>query len=432
MTLAALLTLVFINLFLWEERRLRGFPWVTVLLLGAATLSKGPVALVLSGLVFLLFTLLQRHDLRRIIKVLLVVWVPAGLIGFSWYLAAYLQGGDAFVDVFLSENVRRFSGTMKGDRGEHAHSIGYLYGTLFLGFLPWALLALMGCVNWLVGNFYKPIAAVKEIYRRLSGLDRLHRFVWIVVLVTLLFYSVPTSKRSVYLLPLYPFLAILLADHLEALVRNYSRVLVWYGGALLLIIGTAACLVILTLGDLVDPTLFLRREREILDFLYFKSVLIQAGLNSGIVNASILGLLALSWFYLLHSCVFTKLARIFRGTTLLLGVVLIFANISIMPPITQSLSGRQFAKEVEPLVRESSCVYTFAARFYDLAFYLDNRLALVDDQYALPSGCLVFAERSREAELRSRLGSDRDLVKLRESSNGLSQPRVRVALYRVL
>ena len=44
------------------------------------------------------------------------------------------------------------------------------------------------------------------------------------ILIIFVFYCIPKSKRSVYLLPIYPFMAVLIAEYLLALVQKGARV----------------------------------------------------------------------------------------------------------------------------------------------------------------------------------------------------------------
>lgn len=49
-------------------------------------------------------------------------------------------------------------------------------------------------------------------------------FAWVVILTIFIFYCIPKSKRSVYLLPIYPFMGMLLAEYLLALVQRGAKV----------------------------------------------------------------------------------------------------------------------------------------------------------------------------------------------------------------
>ena len=79
--------------------------------LALAVLTKGPVALVLSGLTVLFFALFQNNFLGilkilRVIPGLLIVFI----ISFPWYLIELLIEGKPFLDSFFGyHNLQRFT-----------------------------------------------------------------------------------------------------------------------------------------------------------------------------------------------------------------------------------------------------------------------------------------------------------------------------------
>lgn len=164
---------------------------------GLATLAKGPVGLVLPVLVLLVHLALRR-DLGRIRRLRPLLGGAVALaIPAAWYLAAIASGGEAFVGKqILKENVFRFLGAGEM-RASHAHPFWYQGPAFLAGFLPWSVLLV-------------PVAAwVIRERRRLDEDGRLFLVVWAVVVFA--FYSIPSSKRSVYLLPAYPAAALLFA-----------------------------------------------------------------------------------------------------------------------------------------------------------------------------------------------------------------------------
>jgi len=164
---------------------------------GLATLSKGPLAFLLGVLVFGVCVLLTpaRPGWRALIG-----WpVVAAGVGLPalWYLAATLQQGSAFVRLhLLEENVGRMAG------GLGRWPVWYYIGPLLSLGLPWTL-ALPGAV---AGESALP--------------SRPRRFLWTWVIVMFVFFSLSFGKRQVYLLPIRPALAILLAGWLAPLLER--------------------------------------------------------------------------------------------------------------------------------------------------------------------------------------------------------------------
>ena len=160
-----------------------------------ATLTKGPVGFVLPALVLGAALAVQGRlrQLPRFHPVLggLLILIVAG----GWYLAAWHLGGEAFVRTqVLKENVFRFLGASRLKSG-HEHPFYYYPPTLAAGLLPWTPLVLGALLA----------AARSPAARREPRTAFL--LVWFAVIF--IFYSVASSKRSVYLLPLYPAAALL-------------------------------------------------------------------------------------------------------------------------------------------------------------------------------------------------------------------------------
>ena len=119
--------------------RLRVFLWV-----GLAVLTKGPIGLLVPGVVSLAFHAVEgrwRDWLRAAFDPL--GWVVLLGVALPWYVAEYLAQGQAFIDgFFLKHNLSRFADTMEGHGGVPYY---YLFAMLPL-LMPWsgAVLALLG------------------------------------------------------------------------------------------------------------------------------------------------------------------------------------------------------------------------------------------------------------------------------------------------
>ncbi len=190
MTLA--LAVVAATLAWWAGLRTDGGRWLVRLgwiAAAAGVLTKGPVGLVLP-LAIAAAGAVAEGEPRRLARLLdpLGLAVAAAIVG-AWLLAAWRSGGADFVArQLLHENVRRVAG---GGRAPHAHGPHWYGPALLLGFFPWTLAL--------------PAAALR-LRRRGVPADRF-LVAWIVAVFVL--YSLAAGKRSVYLLPLFPPLAVL-------------------------------------------------------------------------------------------------------------------------------------------------------------------------------------------------------------------------------
>ena len=64
---------------------------------------------------------------------------------------------------------------------------------------------------------------LKKAWCKFRSQSPLQLFAWVVILTIFIFYCIPKSKRSVYLLPIYPFMGMLLAEYLLALVQRGAK-----------------------------------------------------------------------------------------------------------------------------------------------------------------------------------------------------------------
>jgi 4-amino-4-deoxy-L-arabinose transferase-like glycosyltransferase len=167
----------------------RGLLAIATLGAATATLAKGPVALVLPGLVVTALVALRRDpSLLRRLGVVPVLGI-AGAVAALWYVAAFAQHGWAFIDVVARENWQRFVDSDEADTG-HSHGVFYLPLVGLVGLLPWTPLL--------------PFMLARDRARLLATT---FLATWIVVMLA--FFSLADSKRSVYLLPLFPAVAML-------------------------------------------------------------------------------------------------------------------------------------------------------------------------------------------------------------------------------
>ena len=182
---------------IWAMRRRWWWSLVAVVMLSGAALAKGPVGVMLPCLAAWIYGLLRGDNFFRVTLSLAAVCVASFAVPALWYYAAYQQGGEDFLRLVLEENLGRLTGTMSYD--SHVNPWWYNVTSMLAGLLPWTVPALMVL-------FYPSIRrGIKHAWQtrdRGWGLFAVTAFATIFV-----FYCIPESKRSVYLLPCYPFAA---------------------------------------------------------------------------------------------------------------------------------------------------------------------------------------------------------------------------------
>lgn len=182
------------------QRRWMLVAWAALAL---AVLSKGIVALVLTGGTLVLYSLLAR-DLSVWRRLELVRGLPLFLlIAAPWFIAVSLANPEFAHFFFIHEHFERFL-----TKAHHRYQPAwYFVPVLLIGALPWTTLALQSLARaWRRGEEKSGFAV-----RRFLAL-------WCVVVFA--FFSVSDSKLLSYILPLFPALALLVGDQLTRIGRK--------------------------------------------------------------------------------------------------------------------------------------------------------------------------------------------------------------------
>lgn len=221
MVLTACMVMAMYLLYRWVERQCKGVPVMSILLMSAAVLTKGPVGMVLPCLVAGVFLLLRGRGFWYSFWRLSTIGIGSLVLPAVWYLAAYHQGGQQFVDLVMEENFGRFTGTMSYD--SHVNPWYYNVMTLVAGFVPYTILVLISL--FFVKGVRKP--SLDNLWGRLKawigGMDDTRLYSLLALVLIFVFYCIPKSKRSVYLMPMYPFVAYFLAELMKYLVENKHK-----------------------------------------------------------------------------------------------------------------------------------------------------------------------------------------------------------------
>lgn len=233
----------------WWERGKHSMPWLAILCMSGATLTKGPVGMLLPCAVMGVFMLTQRESLWSAVWRLGLTALLSLVLPLCWYYAAYLQGGDEFLRLVKEENIDRLLGKMAYE--SHENPFWYNFLTLITGWLPYTLLFVFSLFVLPWKRFSK--SGFMQSVRRAEPMQV---FVWLAFGLILFFYCIPKSKRSVYLLPCYPFMAWLMAQYVVWLVANRLsavKVYAWLMSVLGVVLSVA--FVVLKTG-VVPDTLF--------------------------------------------------------------------------------------------------------------------------------------------------------------------------------
>lgn len=195
--------------------------------LALGVLAKGPVALGLPGLVFLVYLLWSRQLTWRVLGRL---QIPLGAVVFlaialPWYVLVHRATEGAWTEgFFFKHNFHRFSSSMEGHGGIFLVTFAFVLG----GMLPYSV--------WV------PQAVVHAWKRRDPSRDL--RWFWLMAALAIVgFFAISRTKLPNYTVPAYPPLALLVADFLAQSVREgrirrlRPGLWVFFGLSLVLVIG---------------------------------------------------------------------------------------------------------------------------------------------------------------------------------------------------
>ncbi|HPF26266.1 MAG: phospholipid carrier-dependent glycosyltransferase [Steroidobacteraceae bacterium] len=343
------------------ERRWMLLAWASLAL---AVLSKGIVALVLTGATLVVYMLMTRDltPLKRMhflpgLALFATITVP-------WFWLVQSRNPEFAAFFFVHEHFARFLTTV------HKRAAPWWF---FVPLLFFALSPVLASVKDAVVNAWRGPATPGGIPAQ--------RFLLVWCAVTFVFFSVSQSKLVPYALPLLPPLAVLLAQTL----RNDARAL---GRAAWVVGGT---LTVLALGLMAYDQ---RRNGTLhTDVAIWAGVGLIAGLTP----------LLLRWLSIRVSPV--------GGWALLAAVCIVgyqahIMAYSVLPP---TRSGQGLALQVAPVIRRDTELFSVAQFRHTLAFYLEQPLQVFDyggelefgmrqEGIALTTGTTEFLERWQRAD----------------------------------
>lgn len=376
----------------YTQKGVSGISWGAVLLMTGAMLTKGPVGIILPCLVMMIYYLARGEQFLQAFLWLSLTAVMATIVPAIWYAAAIGQGGDTFINLVIEENFGRFLGKMSYD--SHVNPWWYNFVTLAAGMLPYTLVAVIALFATRINCLAKP--TLSKWRQRLAGMDKTELFNITVIAVIFIFYCIPKSKRSVYLLPIYPFVAYYICLLLKWLYYNHHRLSNIYTILITTVsIAISAATVIPVTGLLPDVSLW---SRFIAIFP---------------VSAAI----ATLYFIKRHDYKVVMMSIIVTTASIFWLV-----SGSLLPAILNQKSDRHVALTLQQLVSPGEPIYTSIddpmLRYYTIGFYTGDRLRLFDKPTTGASATLqINAPVSTDGWL---ITAPQNLPKLREQHPGLT------------
>lgn len=382
LTFSLLVTLIalFYVLERWRRGESTAWGWLALAALGGtmSVLSKGPMGLVIPMVVcgFYVLLLLETPRWQHLFRLpLLPLFLGLGsalALGGIWYWLAWQSGGDRFFTVHVvNENLARFIEVPDFKAG-HIKPFYYSFIYLFAGFVPWCLLIPMAALV---------LFRQRKMLRAPEQSAALFALCWFIVILVMV--TVSSAKRSVYLMPGYPALALLLTWSLvHVSAEGIDRFARWALYAVLAVLGVAlSLLVVVFFGgiDLVEGLAGRFGAAEDVQEVRWATDLLPAHPDALLLVAVAFGILVWGVWDLgrrpLRGWAVEKIAA---------GMLLVFLGGGrMMPAICEAQSPRSFCAEVEELVPADARLAMLHSLFFSTGFYLERDCEIVGDTNGL-------------------------------------------------
>ncbi len=319
--------------------------WLCVAAIGSAgaVLSKGLIGIVFPGAVLFLYCLLNA-DWSRLGSIKWWLAVPLFLVVVSpWFVLVAERNPEFLHFFFIHEHFQRFTTTQH----RRVEAWWFFLPILFVGVLVWAFLLIPALLRgWHHANHshgFRPL-----------------RFALLWVLFVIGFFSLSGSKLPAYILPTFPFLAMLIAYFLAT---TPGRTLAWY----LMPIPVIALALAFVLNAL--PASRARNPFELGLYTEYGTILVTAFVVFAVGTAIAVG------FFWRN----TKVSR--RWAVLVVAASNVFMIQSIdtgYETLSPLQSGYALAQSVKQKLAPDTRLYSVNIYDQTLAFYLGRYTTLVD------------------------------------------------------
>jgi 4-amino-4-deoxy-L-arabinose transferase-like glycosyltransferase len=298
-----------------------------------ATLSKGLIGVVLPVLILVSFTV-GRREWRYIREARLPLGIMIFLlIAAPWFLLVNAATDGKWLSDFIwLHHLQRYTAG-----AGHRQPFYYYLQTLPVDFLPWTVFAVAALLTyWPHQNLWRQPVALFFV-------------LWFCVIF--LFFSLSDTKRDLYLLPLFPAIALFVASYLDDLMNGTLSQGLLYRTMALIFFN------ILWISALAVP---------IVAWL-FRPDAVCIGLPSAFVMAA--GGLAAVYF--IH-CREPK--KVVTATTLTMLFTVLTGSFFILPYLETFKSRRPFSLEIKRQVPSSAPLYIYADGMHDFNYYAEREV----------------------------------------------------------
>lgn len=302
-------------------------------LMGLATLTKGLIGVVLPALLLLTLTIVRR-DWRLLLNARLSPGIPIFLlVAAPWFLLVNnATDGKWLSDFIYIHHIQRYTAG-----AGHRQPFYYYFTTLPVDLMPWTVFAVAALFA------YRP-------WRKLWD-QPVSLFLTLWFFVVFVFFSISNTKRDLYLLPLFPPVALFIANYFDDLINGSLSERPLYRILFLIFFHLVW---VIALG-LPVAAWFLRKDA--IGIVLPSAMVMAAG-----------GILAVF-------CIQRRQPwKLFQSTTLMMLLVVLSASFLIMPYLEEYKSRRPFSREIKRRVPPGASLYIYADTMNDFNYYTEREV----------------------------------------------------------
>ena len=345
------------------------------ILISLAVLAKGPVGIVLPGLIIFCF-LVYVNQFISVVREIKLFWgiIIFSLITIPWYILVFLENGQEFIDSFFGyHNFQRFTDVVNG----HA-APWYFYLLILLSlFAPWSVYLPLGITRT---QFWK-----YNYWRKQPRQYHLKIFAFWWFICIFIFFTISVTKLPSYILPLIPAAAILVGLlWSDAITKVQSSNYKIDRGILISIVANLLLVLVLALGFYISPN-FIGYDPAVPKL---KHLVVTTGLTTlgGIVWLSI-GI-AIAYCLVTSKILFYKIkAQSWHGIIVinLIGF-LMFVSMILMPVTTfidthRQLPLREIAQDINQFYQQEELIIMVGFKKPTLVFYSQKPILFFKNNY---------------------------------------------------
>jgi 4-amino-4-deoxy-L-arabinose transferase-like glycosyltransferase len=347
----ALSLFISIALFLFHRAsRENGFTRFTFICfyasLGCAVLTKGPIGLLLPGLIIFLY-LLKTKQWHLILNRYLAAGTAVFLIiALPWYIIMALRHDDYLQAFLIKGNISRFFSS----RATHSEPFYFYIPMLAAGFFPWSV--------------FIPSALYLHYKNYRESLSNDTLFLLLATVAPFVFFSLSRSKLPTYILPMFPALSMLIGRFWEAGLRPEAG-----RSWALHLKNCATFFFVFILGVSVFGILYVYNRYPLF------------------IMHTILGCTALIAVALLFLMLGQKEKYLSSFFFLVVLMVVIFtaAKVYVLPEVSHNKSARELARRMKHILPPGEPAVFYRDRRESVIFYSERRAVMIEQKDDLAS-----------------------------------------------